>query len=79
MVLGDEVTEHFLKIFASLYADDIIVLVAESDFELQRALKAVHEYCEMWQLTVSTDKTKIISFSKGIVANYLAFVLATII
>ena len=55
--LGDEDTEHYLKIFTLLYADDTIVL-AESDSELQNALNAVREYCEMWQLTVNTEKKK---------------------
>ena len=71
--LSDGDVEHFLRIFALLYADDTIVL-AESPEQLQLALNAVHEYCENWDLTVNTNKTKIVIFSKGRVTSYPAFV-----
>ena len=71
--LSDEDVEYFLKIYALLYADDTVVL-AESEVELQRALNAVYEYCNNWNLTVNTDKTKIVIFSRGKVTSYPAFV-----
>ena len=56
-ILSDDDVEHFLKIYVLLHADDTIVL-AESSSELQKALNAVHQYCENWKLTVNMDKTK---------------------
>ena len=52
-----------LKLFTLLYADDTIVL-AETKRELQSALDAVHEYCNNKQLTVNTQKTKVMIFSR---------------
>ena len=40
-----------------LHANDTIAL-AESEFELQKALKVVHEYCEMGQIAVDTEKLR---------------------
>ena len=51
--------ELHLKSFTLLYADDTIVL-AETDRELQSTLDAAHEYCNNMQLTVNTQKTKVI-------------------
>lgn len=59
----------FLKIFVLLYADDTVIL-AESDEDLQHALNAYATYCENWKLSVNTDKTKIMIFSKGRQLNY---------
>ena len=73
LFLSDEDTEHFLKIFVLLYADDTIVLAETAD-ELQKALNAVYDYCEMWQLTVNTEKTKVVIFSRAKVQNFPAFV-----
>ena len=56
----------------SMLSHDTIVL-AESSSELQKALDAVHQYCENWKLTVNTDKTKIVIFSKCKMQNYPAF------
>ena len=41
-----------------LYADDII-LIAKSEAELQSLLLALEEWCNLWQLYVNVDKTKI--------------------
>ena len=71
--LSDDDIEHFLRIFALLYADDTIVL-AESAEQLQLALNAVHKYCYDWDLTVNTDKTQIVIFSRAKVTNYPAFI-----
>ena len=68
LFLSDENTEHFLKIFVLLYADDTIVLAETAD-DLQKALNAVYDYCEMWQLTVNTEKTKVVHFSRAKVQN----------
>ena len=37
------------------------------------ALNAVYDYCEMWQLTVNTEKTKVVIFSRAKVQNFPAF------
>ena len=58
-----------LKLFTLLYADDTIVL-AETERELQSALDAVHEYCNNMQLTVNTQKTKVMIFSRGKVRKH---------
>jgi len=62
--LGDEDVELFFKLYTLLYADDTIVM-AESENELQTALNAVKEYCDLWKLTVNLKKTKVLIFSRG--------------
>ena len=69
LFLSDEDAEHFFKIFMLLYTDDTIVLTESAD-ELQKALNAVYDYCEMWQLTVNTEKTKVVIFSRTKVQNF---------
>ena len=61
--LSDEDVEYYIRVFTLLYADDTIVL-AESAEQLQLALNAVYDYCQNWKLTVNTDKTKVVVFSK---------------
>ena len=55
-----------------MYADYTIVL-AETERELQSALDAVHEYCNNMHLTVNTQKTKVMIFSRGKVRKYQNF------
>ena len=67
--LVSEVSKHlntdngdiFLNLCCLLYADDTIIL-AETPEELQTALNAVEDYCQIWHLTVNTSKTKIVLF-----------------
>ena len=70
--LDDEEVETFVRLHCLLYADDTIVL-AESPEELQAALNGVEHYCNTWQLTVNTSKTKIVIFSKGKVRKVPSF------
>ena len=49
------------------------MVLAESAHELQQALNAVYEYCDTWHLSVNTDKTKVVIFSKGKVRNIPQF------
>ena len=68
-VQGMEDNEEFVmlqRLFVLLYADDTILL-AEDQQSLQRALNALHEYCERWKLTVNTVKTQVVVFSRGAV------------
>ena len=62
----------YLKIFCLLYADDTIIL-AESPFQLLKALDALNLYCNKWGLKVNVDKTKVMIFSKGKVTKYKSF------
>ena len=55
----------FVKLLMLLYADDT-VLICESEADPQCALKAFDMYCETWKLTVNTNKSKVVFFSKGI-------------
>ena len=45
------------------YADDI-VLICESEQDLQTLLNVVNDWCKKWSVTVNTSKTKIIHFRK---------------
>ena len=47
-----------------LYADDTL-LMAESPEDLQMALSNLKDYCELWQMEVNTQKTKLVIFSRG--------------
>ena len=62
-VTSNDELETFLKLFILLYADDTIVM-AEGHEELQKALKAVSIYCDLWKLQINVNKTKIIRFTK---------------
>ena len=62
----------YLKLFSLLYADDTIVL-AESESDLQLALNAISDYCQMWSLSVNVDKTKVVIFSRGKVRKHVTF------
>ena len=54
----------YLRILILLYAD-YVLLISESANGLQNALNAFSLYCKQWKLKVSTNKTKIMVFSKG--------------
>lgn len=53
----------YVKMFVILYADDT-VLMSETPEGLQLMLDKFQEYCENWKLTVNTQKTKLVIFSK---------------
>ena len=55
--------DMFAKLCVLLYADDTVIL-AESEQDLQRALDSLSEYCQLWDLTVNLDKTKVVIFSQ---------------
>jgi len=65
------------KIFLISYADDIMVLFANSNTELQNCLDILSEYCKRWKLDVNTVKTKVWCFKK--MEGYLKTVLFIII
>ena len=70
--LSDDDVEVFLRLYVLLYADDTVIF-AESAEELQCALAAVHQYCDLWKLTVNTSKTKVVIFSRGRVRRFPQF------
>ena len=49
------------KINMLCYADDLAIL-AESAEGLQFLLNAVSEWCDLYQVTVNADKTKVLHF-----------------
>ena len=49
-----------LKLFLLLYAD--IVVSASDEYDLQKGLDALHNYCLKWKLKVNVNKTKIMVF-----------------
>jgi hypothetical protein len=51
------------KVAILLFADDM-VLLAESEEELRKLMKAVEEYCKEWHLEVNVEKTKVMVTSK---------------
>ena len=69
---NDEEIQFFHHLYILLYADDTIIL-SESAEELQRALDALRDYCQEWNLTVNLDKTKVMIFSRGLVRVYPDF------
>jgi hypothetical protein len=50
-----------LEISCLLYADDL-VLLAESEDNLQILLNKVSEWCQEWRMKVNIDKTKVVHF-----------------
>ena len=60
----DPVTLHDLKINCLMFADDI-VLLSESADGLQNSLYKLQECCDIWLLTVNTQKTKILVMNKA--------------
>ena len=48
-----------------MYIYMLMILLAETPEQLQKALNAVSDYCSLWKLTVNTSKTEIVIFSSG--------------
>ena len=70
--MSDDVLDLYLKLYILLYADDTIIL-AESVNQLQCALNAVKDYCDINYLNVNLTKTKVIIFSRGKIRNLPEF------
>lgn len=61
----DEVPElHNSKISHLLYADDLLLL-STSETSLQHNIDKVNEFCDKWGLSINSDKSKIMIFSKN--------------
>ncbi len=53
-------SDHILcNVFA--YADDIVI-ISDSEHDLQRLIKIVHKWCSVWRLEVNLSKTKIVHY-----------------
>lgn len=57
------IIEEFQK-FVLLFADDTLLL-AETLPDLQNLLNKLSTYCEKWNITVNTDKTKVLVFKRS--------------
>ena len=68
LATNNDEADVFMRLFTVLYADDTILL-SESSADLQNMLHILHNYCQKWQLTVNTAKTKIVVFSRGKIRN----------
>ena len=53
----------FVKLFSLLYADDIIIL-SETEADMQYVLAIFEKYCHHWKLKINLQKTKVIIFCK---------------
>ena len=62
--IDDLFTIDDLKVFLLLFADDA-ALFTHSPQALQSLLNDLHMYCSTWNLTVNTNKTKIMIFERG--------------
>ena len=63
-LLSDDTIDVYLRLFVLLYADDIVVL-AENKEQLQVAIGAMKDFCELNSLQINVNNTKIVVFSKG--------------
>ena len=50
-----------VKISILLYADDI-VLIAESERDLQKLIEALMNWCTKWRMIVNLEKTQVVHF-----------------
>ena len=41
-----------------------VVILAEEDIDLQRAIETLQEWCKKWQQVINTSKPKIMQFKK---------------
>ena len=68
----DDDISVFLKLSILLYADGTVIF-GENPEEHQQSLNAFQKYCEIWKLTVNTEKTKVMIFSNGRISKNLHF------
>ena len=62
MNLGIQVDDTFVNIL--LYADDIVIL-AESEQNLQTMMDHIHEWCRKWRMSINAMKTNVVHFRKA--------------
>ena len=59
----DDVIDVYMKMFVLLYAEDTVIMANDAESS-QNNLHYLSEYCDMWNVCVNTDKTKIVIFCK---------------
>ena len=59
-----------LKLFLLLYADDLTIF-SEIPAGLQKGLDTLKSYCGRWKQTVNIEKTKIMTFRKGVFCHVI--------
>jgi len=64
--------ETFTHLFLLMYADDTILL-AETAKDMQKAINYLQHYCNIFGLSINTQKTKVLIFSRGKIRNVPAF------
>ena len=60
-ILSDGDIEVYLKLYLLLY-EDVTIIMAESECELQAALNPAHHYCTLSKLAINIQKTKVMIF-----------------
>lgn len=58
-----------LSIHCLLYADDLIIL-SESSAGMQKAINKLSQYCDIWQLHININKTKIMCLNQPKKCNF---------
>lgn len=64
MVTTDSPLINDAKVSHLLYADDVLLL-STSEIGLQQNISKVNEFCKRWDLSINTDKSKVMIFSKN--------------
>ena len=64
LLLDDTPLLYDYKLNYLLYADDLLLLSTSSAW-LQKNIDRVHNFCHNWGLTINSEKSKIMVFSKG--------------
>ena len=58
------ITLEQLSLYLILFADDMVIF-SDTPEGLQLSLNRLQRYCDSWNLTVNSDKTKVMVFRKG--------------
>ena len=56
--------DHNYKVNALMYADDLILL-AETEKGLQNQIIKLNIFCDRWNLSINSKKTKVMTFNRG--------------
>ena len=72
LLCDNDDTEVYFKLYLLIYAD-VIVVLAESQEQLQAALNSMYLYCQTWNLEDNSTKTKVVIFTKRKIKGKTAF------
>ena len=59
--VGIEVEDN-IRIPGLMFADDMIVVIVESEVQLNRALEVVNKWCCKWKMKINVGKSSVIHF-----------------